>query len=103
MPDLGFCMGTGGYSDIMPGLDVVVRDSQGKIVASDALSNPSSGESDVDLKSFTIIKTCRLTFEVSPIPFSDFYEVSVGRRGSQVYSHADLEGKGWHIDLSLGR
>ena len=82
--------------DIKPGLDVVVRDSQGKIVATDSL-----GISD---KSSTLsMLSCQLVFEVSPIPFSDFYEISVGRRGTQVYSHSDLESQDWHIDLTLGR
>lgn len=87
------CRGSGGYGDIREGLGVVVRDSQGAIIA-----NGDLGEGKP--LSTTL---CEFSFEVTNIPESDFYEVSVGRRGSVVYQRSELESQDWHLSLSLGR
>lgn len=87
------CSGTGGYGDIVEGLGVVVRDSQGEIIA-----NGDLGKGKPLTATF-----CEFSFEVTDIPESDFYEVSVGRRGSVVYRRSELEDDDWHLSLVLGR
>ena len=87
------CWGSGGYGDIDEGLDVVLRNGQGEIIAN---GNLGRGKPLAETE-------CEFPFELSNIPESDFYEVSVGRRGSTVYSRSELEGRNWHLILSLGR
>ena len=89
------CYGKGDYSDVTEGLGIVVRNSQGTIMARGSLE---AGEvTDI------AFKECQFTFAVSSIPFSEFYELAVGSRVQQVYSHADLEKLDWHVDLPLER
>jgi hypothetical protein len=85
------CQGTGGYSDIMGGVQVTVRNGTGDILAVDALHDAGGDE----------LKVCEFYFTLD-VPKEAFYEITVGRRGEMVYSFADLEKAKWHVDLTLG-
>jgi hypothetical protein len=87
--------GVGGYSDVGPGMDVVVRNNDAKVIATGELGGgDSAGTTNVG---------CVWTAVLDDVPGGeDYYEISVGNRGEQVYSHEDLESKGWKVDLSLG-
>lgn len=87
------CQGSGGYGDVAQGLDVIVRDGQGEIIANGDLGKG---------KPLTAT-SCEFPLKVTDIPESDFYEVSVGRRGSTVYRRSELENQAWYLELSLGR
>ena len=89
----GYCSGSGGYDDIAAGLDVVVRNSQGRIIAASELWSGLL----VDRSE------CTLPFRIVNIPDADFYEVEVGRRGGLVYSLAELKRRDWHIGFEMGR
>ena len=86
------CYGRGGYDDITVGLDVTVRDAHGTIIAADELwtGNPIG------------FRQCVFPFQVTHVPDSDFYQVSVGRRGSLIYSRDELDLKEWKIGFQLG-
>ena len=84
------CWGVGGYSDIREGLQVVVRDSSSKILASTSLV--------FDSASFA----CRLKWRADNVPKSDFYSIEIGSRGELIYSHEELESLRFHSDSSLG-
>ena len=87
----GDCAGEGGYDDIEAGLQVLVKDRQGTTLAKGELG---PGEKNRI--------TCSFEFVVDDVPRSDFYEVSVGRRGSVTYKRAELEKNGWLVTFSLG-
>lgn len=94
---LGFdadgCYGRGGYRDIKGGLEVVVRDGEGSVIGKGRLMD---GEVD------GAAQMCSFSFEIADIPTSDFYELSVGRRGDSVYTFDEMKSLDWRIDLYLG-
>jgi hypothetical protein len=84
------CWGVGGYSDIREGLQVVVRDSSSKILASTSLV--------FDNATFA----CRLKWRTDNVPRSDFYSIEIGRRGELIYSYEELESLRFRSDSTLG-
>jgi hypothetical protein len=91
--------GTGGYSDIGPGTDVVVRDGSNNVLGVAALGDgqhratPDSG----------IGGGCIWQTTVHNVPTGkSFYTVEVGHRGEQTYSPSQLDKSGWLVDLTLG-
>lgn len=108
-PDYGFvfpsgmfpCTGTGGYSDIQPGLDVVVRNGEGDIIGAGQLEDDPAV---TDLaEPIDRSYTCFYKFEVRDLPDVPFYVLEVGDRGEQTYSKADLEDDDWTLFMTLGR
>lgn len=89
-----WCAGTGGYDDIEPGLQVVVRDGEGSTLGTGRLEyDHEAHEATNDL--------CPLVFTVE-VPRSDFYSIEVGRRGELVYDFDEMEEMGWEVVASLG-
>lgn len=86
------CKGSGGYSDISTGQQVVVKDKSGTILATGKLG----------IGNATSFETCDFTFEVKNVSGADFYTVEVTHRGGLTYSKADLASKDWTVDVSLG-
>ena len=87
------CAGTGGYSDIRTGVNVVVKDGTGKVIGTGTLLD----DPDAD----TVFGRCSYVFSV-PVTDADFYSVEVGRRGALTYSRAELEAQGWTVGFTLG-
>lgn len=87
----GPCFGSGGYSDIGPGTQVVVKDRSGKIMATGSLGPGKARGGSI----------CQFKFAME-VPSSDFYSFEVGRRGSITYTPEELEAAGWHVGFSLG-
>lgn len=85
------CTGTGGYSDIKAGTEVVVKDEAGKILATSALVDAPS----------PVYGICEYTFTVA-VPDAAFYSLAVGRRGDLTYSKDELAGRGWAVGFDLG-
>jgi len=123
-PAGGTCSGTGGYDDIDGGLQVIVKNEDGKTLAKGELSDgrqvdlieatmggrPSDDEEereleeaiqDVDLSDLDI-SYCQFDFEVPDVPASDFYSVSVGRRGELTYTKAEMDEADWFVAFTLG-
>lgn len=87
------CNGTGGYRDIRSGARITVRDGDGSVL----------GASSMSIGTREDILRCRFEWEVPDIGHdADFYEVTIGNRAPVTYSHAELDGQGWHLALSLG-
>lgn len=91
----GQCQGTGGYSDIRAGLDVVVKNEAGTIVATSELHDgPTAYDSST---------RGRCIFEISvSVPDASFYSIEVGSRGELTYSRDDMESMGWVVGFTLG-
>lgn len=85
------CHGTGGYSDFQDGMTVVVKDQAGTIVATGATDTAAVSAGN-----------CVMRFSIPSIPDATFYSVEIGHRGAVTYSRADMETRGWKLDLTLG-
>jgi hypothetical protein len=88
------CYGTGGYSDVEEGLQVVVRNEKNEILAIGQLG------SDNYTGQYPGV-VCEFPFVIKDIPRANFYQIEVGRRGSLKYSIDDLRKAGWVVRFSL--
>ncbi|MCW2776485.1 MAG: Conserved rane protein of unknown function [Frankiales bacterium] len=84
----GDCTGTGGYSDIHSGTQVVVKDDDGKTVAKASLGH-GSGSS----------YRCTFSFSFDLLEGSEDYSVQVSHRGELDYTFTQLKDDG--LELSL--
>jgi len=98
------CSGSGGYSDLAGGTQVVVKDGSGSIIATGHL-NEGTGANPYVYKGTPdpeIVDSCSFSFDVEGVPDSDFYSIEVGHRGAMTYSRAEMESMSWTLELSLG-
>jgi hypothetical protein len=65
------CEGSGGYADIKPGVNVTIRDGEGKLLGTTSLEGGTGSGT-----------TCSFTFTFRSIGEVPFYTVEVGRRGA---------------------
>jgi hypothetical protein len=86
-----FCVGSGGYSDIRSGTNVVLKDGDGKLLATGSLGD-STGIGD----------TCTFIYSLKDVPERPFYTIEVGSRGDLSYSLEEMRNMGWSIALTLG-
>jgi len=88
---LSGCSGRGGYSDIEPGAQIVIRDESGDIIATSRLErDPNS-----------VVGGCTFIF-IAEVPDARFYTFSLGRRGDITYSKTEMEQMGWAPALVVG-
>lgn len=85
------CSGSGGYSDIRLGTNVVLKDGDGKLLSTGSLG-PGVGTGS----------QCLFEYSLLGVPEVPFYTIEVGKRGSLSYSLADMKSAGWTIGLTLG-
>ena len=86
------CEGTGGYSDINAGRQVIIEDQTGQTLSTSQFSNGTfDGVS------------CVFNFEFTGIPKATFYRVhQSGDRGVLQYSYDDMVKSNWSVHLTLG-
>lgn len=112
------CRGTGGYSDVGPGMNVTVRNGSGEIIASgntesldaeehfgtEAEEDSEEGEESTSpqelAETMFEVLGCTVVFEID-IPKSEFYAIAVGRRGELSYSREELEELNWNVSLTV--
>jgi hypothetical protein len=80
-----------GYADVGPGIDVTVKDETGTIIATGAVEEGTWER-----------RACRLPFSIPDVEGAEFYELELGRRGSNRYSAAELASAGYEVHLTLG-
>lgn len=85
------CVGRGGYADLNSEADVVIKNEDGKIIATSKL-----GQGKIEQGA------CRFTFAVEGVPEASFYSVEVSHRGELTYSRDELEEDGWSVALNIG-
>jgi hypothetical protein len=86
------CEGTGGYSDISPGTQVVIEDETGSTLAT----------SSFDAGSFDGV-SCVFEFTFDDVPKAAFYRVHQSSdRGVLQYSYQDMVDSDWSVYLTLG-
>lgn len=88
----GRCQGTGGYADVKEGQTVIIEDQTHTVIATTATT----------WKAVTANNDCQYGFSTI-VPDATFYSVEVGHRGAVTNSKADMESKGWHVELTLGQ
>lgn len=85
------CIGRGGYSDIEPGAQIVIKDESGDIIATSRLErDPNS-----------VVGGCTFIF-IAEVPDARFYTFTLGRRGDITYSRDEIERMGWAPALGIG-
>jgi len=92
------CSGSGGYADIRAGTQVVVTDGTGNVLAKSELGSGSGLKGEIQ----DMVLSCKFNFDVSSVPKSDFYKVSVGHRGELTYSYAEMQQNAWTVGFTLG-
>ena len=87
------CTGSGGYSDITAGAQVVLRDGNGSTLATTVLS---AGDFDG--------VSCVFHFSLRGVRAASFYVLSTGNaaRGDQRYSFDEMVNREWAPHLTLG-
>lgn len=87
-----FCIGTGGYDDIGPGTNVVVKDQDGRILGSGSLgAGKSHGWG------------CTYRFHVAEVrEDQQQYTLEISHRGGITESVGELRGNGWRFSVTLG-
>jgi hypothetical protein len=94
--------GSGGYDDIGPGTNVVVRNNDGQVIGTARLGDGESLSLAEELDE-VLAGGCIWSTTVQGVPTGeDFYSVSVGDRGEQTYSEDDLDNEGWGLSLQIG-
>lgn len=86
------CNGSGGYSDIREGANIVAKDGAGKVLGTANLKGDPAGSSAAK---------CSYTWTMN-VPDADFYVFTLGRRGDITYSKDELAGAGWTVGLTIG-
>lgn len=103
------CQGSGEFSDVAAGMQIVVRDGVGTILATTAAANLSDVDASgpwqtehaaVSGGSGMISLRCILKFDTE-VPEAEFYEIFVGERIDAIYLQADLDATGWHLALQI--
>jgi hypothetical protein len=87
----GSCSGRGGYSDVRAGTNVVLKDGDGKLLATGSLGTGTG-----------IGSTCSFSYSLPGVPEVPFYTIEVGSRGDLSYSLAEMRSMDWRVDLTLG-
>lgn len=90
----GSCTGASvseGYGDIGPGIDVVVRNKSGSVIATGQLETGK-----------WLLGNCVLPIRVPDVPSSEFYSLKIGHRGEQNFSKEEMEKMNWEVSLSIG-
>jgi hypothetical protein len=96
----GPCQGSGAYSDIRNGAQVVFKDGQGKVIGTSQLANGVAGTGTVDRSGFSY--PCGFRASPLKLPKEDFYTLQVSQRPPITYSFNDLQAKNWQLSVTIG-
>lgn len=96
------CFGYAFYEDYRPGIDVIVEDDQGTVLAIGSL------EEGVFVEAASGTGTdCLMPFTVEVVPMTDFYTIHLGERGGlrsgMLVSYEELVELDWHLSLIVER
>jgi hypothetical protein len=93
-PDVTVCFGYDGYSDIVDGTPVVVKDGNGSIIGTSQLG-PGTFTHSTESE-------CVFTFTVTDLPDVPFYSIEISHRGAQAFSREQLDSMNWTVAFTLG-
>lgn len=89
---------THGYTDIESGMQIVVKDETGAILATGRTTGGEIGGGVYEAER----AACVWTFTVEGVGEADFYTIEAGRRGGPTYSLAEMEAMDWTVALEIG-
>ena len=92
------CGGTGDYSDLDQGMRATIKDGSGNILGIAAFDG--HGKSITMDGNFTT--DCQFTSVAKAVPDAAFYQVSLGQRDPQQFTHDELRAHNYVIALSVG-
>jgi hypothetical protein len=90
------CHGLHGYDDFSPGMSVTVKDGTGGIIGAGRLANDVAANGDL-----VGLVQCPLVGSVD-VKDAEFYVVTLGKRGDQTFTQADMDKSGYSVTLQLG-
>jgi hypothetical protein len=104
------CSGENGYGDIESGIQILVKNNKGEILATGQLGLGQLVKTPVheifqDIANESELGTpltCQFPIDIENIPKADFYTFEIGRRGGITYTAKQLQQQSWKIKLSLG-
>jgi len=102
MRDIAPCVGINGYGDITVGLEVVVRDGSGNVLAVGELGPGEWIEEPRASEVAALDFNCLFPLRVDGVPRVPFYGVSVGRRGELTFTFDEMVANGWEVQFSIG-
>jgi len=94
------CQGAGGYTDLLEGTPVVVRDGDGQILGTTHFG-AGKGAGGGKLGATGAPSACVFAFTVKHVPDADTYSFQMSHRGGVVYTHEELEANNWRIGAAL--
>lgn len=86
------CRGAGGFADLQEGADVWVYDAGETLIA----------KGTIGASEYVRSEGCVLSFTVTDVPDSDFYQLKINTRDAPVYSMAEMEEMDWTVSLVIG-
>jgi hypothetical protein len=86
------CAGSGGYSDITEGAQVVASDGSGNVLA---VSQLEAGQADGS-------GNCNFSFELDNVSHATYYKFEVSQRGEVDYSYQQLSAGDFNVAMTLG-
>src|SRR3954447_1267898 len=97
------CQGAGGYTDLVEGTPVVVRDGGGQVIGSGRFSagKGAGGVRSGATGASGAPAACVFAFTVKHVPDADTYSFQMSHRGEVVYTREELEDNNWKIGAAL--
>lgn len=88
------CYGTGKFRDLTGLMPVIIKDEQGKIIAT---GYTGFGKRPTEHR--TVI--CIFTFRIQDVPESKFYSIAISDRGTVILSRQELIDMNWEAKFVL--
>ena len=88
------CYGTGKFRDLTGLMPVIIKDEQGKIIATG-----STGFGKRPTEHPTVI--CIFSFRIQDVPESKFYSIAISDRGTAIFSRQELIDMNWEAKFVL--
>jgi hypothetical protein len=92
----GPCSGSGGYSDLTQGAQILVENGAGATIATGTLgagNHPAADPQGI---------FCDFPFTVSVPANATFYQFKIGTRGGPSYSLDQMKQMNWNVGLAIG-
>ena len=94
------CQGAGGYTDLVEGTPVVVRDGDGEVIGSGRFA-AGRGNRTGKLGGLSAPSACVFAFTLKHVPDAETYSFEVSHRGGVVYTYDELEANNWRVGAAL--
>jgi len=94
------CQGAGGYTDLVEGTPVVVRDGDGQVIGSGRFA-AGRGTRTAKFGGISAPSACVFAFTLKHVPDAETYSFQMSHRGGVVYTREELEANNWRVGAAL--